>query len=437
MLISRIAFLVSLAWGGWIAAQVNPDYTMTVGQAQGPSGGTANVSVFLEFTGPDVAGYSWSICNDPLLVEPTLVVPGADLAAVNGGAGPDFYANQIVPGGCTSAVVLSLFTPLTWAPGPVREIDVISYDLLGANGANANLDLCGTIGSPQIVVTVVSQGMSVPPVTISGSISIDDAVPQFEMSLPMQTETYEVGTGVGSLTTEVSLEELPSGVFPSDVFGFSVALTHSADRLIAANAGPATALGSLNGGMGPDFFSVNLLPSNVTADCVFSNTSPTELLTFPTATPILSVDYDTNATALAAFTTPVQTTISFAASAGNPPVSNSVRYVFGGATATPSFVSGMITLLPTGKLFVRGDCSNDDFVGFGDVFATLGAVFGTNPLPSCESRCDTNDDGMINIADASYLLDFIFLGGTAPTLPFPSCGGDPTADSLVCNDPCP
>ena len=50
------------------------------------------------------------------------------------------------------------------------------------------------------------------------------------------------------------------------------------------------------------------------------------------------------------------------------------------------------------------------------------------------SRGDVNADGMINITDAVFLLNFLFLGGAPPAEPFNGCGADPSepADKLAC-----
>ena len=44
----------------------------------------------------------------------------------------------------------------------------------------------------------------------------------------------------------------------------------------------------------------------------------------------------------------------------------------------------------------------------------------------------TNDDGLVDISDAIYLLTSLFSMGPDPEPPFPGCGGDPTGDGLDC-----
>ena len=55
--------------------------------------------------------------------------------------------------------------------------------------------------------------------------------------------------------------------------------------------------------------------------------------------------------------------------------------------------------------------------------------------PGCEKACDTNADGLLNIADSISGLSYLFSDGTAPPSPFGACGLDPTDDELSCADP--
>jgi len=50
----------------------------------------------------------------------------------------------------------------------------------------------------------------------------------------------------------------------------------------------------------------------------------------------------------------------------------------------------------------------------------------------CLDAGDSDDSGTIDISDAVYLLDFLFLGGPPPPPPVRVCGIDRTADALAC-----
>jgi hypothetical protein len=49
----------------------------------------------------------------------------------------------------------------------------------------------------------------------------------------------------------------------------------------------------------------------------------------------------------------------------------------------------------------------------------------------CDCRPgDPNNDGATNLADAVYVINYVFKGGPAPA-PYPVCSGDPNADCAV------
>jgi hypothetical protein len=51
----------------------------------------------------------------------------------------------------------------------------------------------------------------------------------------------------------------------------------------------------------------------------------------------------------------------------------------------------------------------------------------------CDCNCrpgDADGDGVKNLADAIYIIVYIFKGGAAPT-PYPKCSGDPNSDCGV------
>ena len=60
-------------------------------------------------------------------------------------------------------------------------------------------------------------------------------------------------------------------------------------------------------------------------------------------------------------------------------------------------------------------------------------------LHDCLKAVDTNDSGETDIADAVYLLTYLFADGPDPKPPFDACGLDTTADELTCwlYDQCP
>jgi hypothetical protein len=79
--------------------------------------------------------------------------------------------------------------------------------------------------------------------------------------------------------------------------------------------------------------------------------------------------------------------------------------------------------------FRRGDANDDGQANIADAIFILSYLFGGGENPHCRDAADTNDDGGINIADAVSLLTYLFGGGAALPAPFSSCGTDPTVEA--------
>jgi hypothetical protein len=89
--------------------------------------------------------------------------------------------------------------------------------------------------------------------------------------------------------------------------------------------------------------------------------------------------------------------------------------------------------------FQRGDADASGVVDISDAVFVLNWLFMGGEDPSCLDAADTDDSGTLEITDAVFLLGWLFLGGSAPPAPgAETCGTDPTADSLDCSDyePC-
>jgi len=91
--------------------------------------------------------------------------------------------------------------------------------------------------------------------------------------------------------------------------------------------------------------------------------------------------------------------------------------------------------------FYRGDPNNDGNMNITDGIYILNFLFLGGPAPTCRESSDTNNDATVNITDGIYALNYLFLGGPAPPSPGPPgkgapCGPDPddpgTAGDLGC-----
>jgi hypothetical protein len=83
--------------------------------------------------------------------------------------------------------------------------------------------------------------------------------------------------------------------------------------------------------------------------------------------------------------------------------------------------------------FRRGDVDLDGAWSIADGIRVIHHVFGLGVELACQDAADTNDDGRLNVADALYLLTWLFRDEVAMPGPYPACGIDPTGDSLDCD----
>ena len=94
-----------------------------------------------------------------------------------------------------------------------------------------------------------------------------------------------------------------------------------------------------------------------------------------------------------------------------------------------SFDSGRVTVIAP-EFFLRGDCNSDNKANLADAVYILKYLFNRGQTPDVMDSADSNDDGKIDLADAIYILSYQFSGGPAPKPPFPDPGYDMTPDNL-------
>jgi hypothetical protein len=75
--------------------------------------------------------------------------------------------------------------------------------------------------------------------------------------------------------------------------------------------------------------------------------------------------------------------------------------------------------------FYRADPNNDGSTNITDGIYVLNFLFLGGAAPTCRESADPNNDGTVNITDGIYILNYLFLGGAAPALPGPPGKGAP------------
>ncbi len=89
-----------------------------------------------------------------------------------------------------------------------------------------------------------------------------------------------------------------------------------------------------------------------------------------------------------------------------------------------------------GSRFVRGDSNGDGRLDVADATYTLEYLFRRGATPPCKEAVDANADQRLDISDPVRSLLYLFAGGAEPEAPFPECGTSsrPGEPSLGCQD---
>ena len=78
--------------------------------------------------------------------------------------------------------------------------------------------------------------------------------------------------------------------------------------------------------------------------------------------------------------------------------------------------------LSPGVAYIRGDTNADLEHDISDAIAILEDLFTAAETLHCDDAADGNGDGFVDVGDASFLLNFLFLGAEPPAAPYPTCG---------------
>ena len=80
--------------------------------------------------------------------------------------------------------------------------------------------------------------------------------------------------------------------------------------------------------------------------------------------------------------------------------------------------------------------NSDSELDIADAEFLLSYLFASGPAPVCADAADANDDGTVDVADAITILAYLFAGAADLPPPFPDPGLDPTEDDLpLCSVP--
>jgi hypothetical protein len=74
---------------------------------------------------------------------------------------------------------------------------------------------------------------------------------------------------------------------------------------------------------------------------------------------------------------------------------------------------GMFTM-PLAPGCLQGDVDGNGVVDIGDVFYLINFLFANGPAPVCDGSGNVNGDANTDIADVFYLINYLFANGPAP-----------------------
>lgn len=229
--------------------------------------------------------------------------------------------------------------------------------------------------------------------------------------------------------TDVEIPILVNHLQPMQ--GFQVSMSWDCDVVdvfAATDANTTTAL------LTPEFYVVNIESAGcfMTAGVIYDSLPPADGRTLAPGQNQRILDIILNIDSLAP--TNQVTVLDLANGLGSPfPISN-IFIEAGGQSRSPFLIDGAVTVLPFAlplpTFFRRGDADRSNQVNVADAVFVLSFLFSNGPAFPCPDSADVNDNGSVDIADAIALLGFLFTGGAAPAYPFPSAGLDPTMDAL-------
>ena len=220
------------------------------------------------------------------------------------------------------------------------------------------------------------------------------------------------------------------GTHDSFLQGYQIALRYDATILEMSEI-------SLDGtqaqSLMPEFFITQINPAGIDSTMylavIFDTLPPFDgrMMEPGTNQTLCTLDY----TVQFGFPMGTSTQMTFTDGVGDPPI-NTIYAIEGGLSEAPYLIHGTVTISQQPQfLFVRGDANYNQSVNIADAIFLLDYLFIGGVASVCPDAADSNDDGSINIGDAINLLNFLFANGETIPYPYPGYGVDPTPDGLT------
>ena len=448
---SQLFFLITLFCLPF--AEARAENSLNIAHVSG-NAGESGIHCFVSATHDEpVEGFSLGV-QYPI---PDLVLTGADFTDTDvmtllSGNQPDFAGIQIdSASGTMTAGVIFGYGSLGQAPPALDASPAIPQTLMRltfsvnneALPATLPLQLVDGMGDPGIDNLLSSGGFSVIPTLNDGSFTVNNQhILSFDplLAAPGGTITavlkYEHVDPIQGYQVAISYDNtLLTHIEPSDDFGYFSGLT--ADAVFPGGPGAFNGIELFYPAMNP-----NAAPGVglATFAAIFDFLPPFSGQVLPAGTDqsLLQLEFAVSPSAQLGTTTTIALDDSYTlpscpAADPNCVPGPAVNYViFDGLSISPIKEDGIVEFVNSPG-FRRGNTNSDSGVDLADALFVVNYLFAGGQQPTCLDAADMNDDGSLDISDTIYLLNYLFVSGPPPAAPGPqNCGPDPTDDALDC-----
>jgi len=238
----------------------------------------------------------------------------------------------------------------------------------------------------------------------------------------LSIESGQVAPG-GNLAASVLVDSAGGG----DIQGWSFGVCHDGSAVSVLSYTQGSAIDAILMGAMLGFNSINLTPAGGTGFTQGAVIDLFGVIVLPPnpASELGVANYTNN------MPNGVTTDLEFCDTLGAPPVATLVVVL--GASIVPVQASGTWeSFVPPTVDHIRADSNDDGIVNIADGVWILNDLFQGGPTTDCFGANDANSDGSYDAADAVFIFNYQFLEGGAPAAPFPACGGDADPDPADC-----
>ena len=423
-----------------------PPATLTIENGVADSSGQGSARILLENSG-DTQGFVLSVGHDGS----ELTLDGIDLAGTETeSAGAEFTAVETYTDGGTIGVVLDFNFPFDGQTVPAGNnlhianynysdsVDVyIDGDAVPADQITALAFVDGVFGAPALNNVIVTGGLSISPDLVDGNFTTPPvSTPAEDTELWVEADFGDTGNNAyQGQTGDLCFYYADAD---DNIQGFTMTLCYDCDLTIGSEW---EYTGSIVEEVGVEYLAVQVDGDGADGDgcelviaILLDALPPFDGQTLPQTA-------DLNEGRLLIGCVPV--TVDMSAECDTEQLVEWCNGINGNGNvnlynnAVIGFESiqnyarndGSVYVVPE-EIFQRGDCNSDDKVDLADSATMLANQFnGLSIL--CPDACDSNDDGLLNMADSVYLLNWLFKFGPIPTAPGPfNDGADPSDDNL-------